>query len=43
MIQNEHQYKVTKAALNKFMLALEQYQPSPKLHPKDLSVNYFPI
>ena len=34
MIQNEHQYKVTKAALHKFMLALEQYQPSPTLHPK---------
>jgi ribosome-binding protein aMBF1 (putative translation factor) len=34
MIQNEHQYKVSKAALNKFLLALEQYQPSAGLHPK---------
>ncbi len=34
MIQNEHQYKVSKAALNKFLLALEQYQPSANLHPK---------
>jgi ribosome-binding protein aMBF1 (putative translation factor) len=34
MIQNEHQYKVSKAALSKFLLALEQYQPSETLHPK---------
>ena len=34
MINNEHQYKVSKTALKRFMLALEQYQPSPKLHPK---------
>jgi ribosome-binding protein aMBF1 (putative translation factor) len=34
MIQNEHQYKVSKAALQKFLLAAEQYQPSSTIHPK---------
>lgn len=34
MIQNEHQYRVTKAAMKRFMAALKGYKPSPNLHPK---------
>jgi ribosome-binding protein aMBF1 (putative translation factor) len=34
MIENEHQYRISKAALKRFMTALKEYQPSPKLHPK---------
>jgi ribosome-binding protein aMBF1 (putative translation factor) len=34
MIQNEHQYRMSKAALKRFSIALKEYQPSPKLHPK---------
>jgi ribosome-binding protein aMBF1 (putative translation factor) len=34
MIQNQHQYRVTKTALAEFERALEQYTPSPKLHPR---------
>ncbi len=34
MIENEHQYRMTKAALNRFKTALAEYQPSKNLHPK---------
>ncbi len=34
MIQNEHQYRISKAALKRFMTALKEYKPSPNLHPK---------